>query len=277
MHNIKNLKYKSSLLRKKIFDMCYATQTGHPGSVFSEIDLLISLFYGGILNFEEKNPKYSNRDRIIISKGHAAMGLYPIFADLQYFDIKELDMYGKPNGMLRIFGNISIPGIDATSGSLGHGLGIGSGYSYSDFLDNNNRKTFVLISEGEMYEGSTWESALFVGHHKLNNLITIIDRNNKIILGDTEDLIKLESIEKKWEAFGFLVKRIDGHSHEEILNALSDLNNIDKPLLLIADTIKGKGISFMENDPNWHYWQKIEKEKYEVAKTELENEILKYE
>ena len=128
-----------------------------------------------------------------------------------------------------------------------------------------------------MYEGSIWESALFVSHHNLNNLVLIIDRNNKIILGDTEDLIKLESIEKKWEAFGFYVKRVNGHSHEDIMNALNDMSSQTKPSVMIADTTKGKGISFMENEPNWHYWNKIDNEKYKLAKNELEKELKKYE
>lgn len=277
MNNLNFLKQKSAWLRKKIFEMCYDVQTGHPGSVLSEIDILISLFYGGLLKYETGNPNSKKRDRLIISKGHATMGLYPIFADLGYFDEKELLNYGKPEGLLKIFGNISIPGVDATSGSLGHGLGIGSGMAYSDMLEKNDRKTFVLISEGEMYEGSTWESALFVGHHNLNNLILIIDRNNKIILGDTEDLVKLEPIQDKWNSFGFNSKRINGHSHEEIIEAVQSMSDENKPLALITDTVKGKGISFMENQPHWHYWNKIDDNEYHKAIDELNNELKKYE
>ena len=277
MNNLIFLKQKSAWLRKKIFEMCYDVQTGHPGSVLSEIDILISLFYGGLLKYEIGDPDSKKRDRLIISKGHATMGLYPIFADLGYFDEKELLNYGKPDGLLKIFGNISIPGVDATSGSLGHGLGIGSGMAYSDMLDKNDRKTFVLISEGEMYEGSTWESALFVGHHNLNNLILIIDRNNKIILGDTEDLVKLEPIEEKWNSFGFNSKRINGHSHEDIIEAVQSMSDENKPIAIITDTIKGKGISFMENQPHWHYWNKIDDDEYHKAINELNNELKKYE
>ncbi len=277
MNNIKYLKYKSAWLRNEIFDMCYNVQTGHPGSVLSEIDILVSLFYGGVINYEKGNPDSNLRDRIIISKGHAAMGLYPIFAEIDYFNKKELENYGKSDGILRIFGNISIPGIDATSGSLGHGIGIGSGMAFADKIDNLNRKTYVIISEGEMYEGSIWESALFTSHHNLTNLVVIIDRNNKIILGDTEDLVRLEPIDDKWSAFGFNVIRINGHSHEEIINALNTGSNSNKPLLIIADTVKGKGISFMENVPNWHYWNKIDTETYNLAKKELTDEINKYE
>tara|TARA_B100001964_G_C14258224_1_gene613627 strand:+ start:3445 stop:3897 length:453 start_codon:yes stop_codon:yes gene_type:complete len=149
--------------------------------------------------------------------------------------------------------------------------------AFADKIDNADRNTYVIISEGEMYEGSIWESALFTSHHNLTNLVVIIDRNNKIILGDTEELVKLEPIDDKWKAFGFNVLRIDGHSHEEIINSLSEKNKKDKPILIIADTIKGKGISFMENVPNWHYWNKIDNETYNLAKKELDDEINKYE
>ena len=140
MHNINFLKKKSAWLRKTIFEMSFKAQQGHPGSVLSEIDILVSLYYGGIIKFNKGEPYSEDRDRIIISKGHAAMGLYPIFADIGYFDESEIDKYGQSDGLLRIFGNISIPGIDATSGSLGHGLGIGSGFALSDKLNNNSHR-----------------------------------------------------------------------------------------------------------------------------------------
>jgi transketolase len=277
MENINFLKQKSAWLRKQIFEMCNNVQQGHPGSVLSEIDILISLFYGGIINFEKGNPESKKRDRIIVSKGHATMGLYPIFSDIGYFENSELTNYGKSHGILRIFGNIDIPGIDATTGSLGHGLGIGSGFALADKLDNLDRKTFVILSEGEMYEGSVWESALFTSHFNLDNLILIIDRNRKIILGDTEDLIKLESIEDKWESFGFNTARIDGHSHKDLIDTFNEHIGNNKPTVIIADTIKGKGISFMENNPSWHYWQKLDESQLKKARIELNEEISKYE
>lgn len=251
--------------------MLASVKQGHPGSVMSQIEILISLFYGGIINFENGNPNSKSRDKIIISKGHSAMGLYPIFADIEYFNKIELDKFGSKEGLLRIFGNIEIPGIDATSGSLGHGIGIGIGYALASKYDNLNYKTFVIISEGEMYEGSIWESALFASHNKLDNLIIILDRNNKIILGDTEDLLALEPIENKWESFGFNTQRVNGHSFPELLNSFNLINTVkNKPHIIIADTVKGKGISTMENDPSWHYWQNIEDKKISEIKAELE-------
>lgn len=277
MQNINFLKKKSAWLRKEIFELCYKAKQGHPGSVLSEIDILISLFYGGLIKYEKNNPFSEIRDRIIISKGHATMGLYPIFADIGYFSKNELESYGENKGLLRIFGNISIPGVDATSGSLGHGLGIGSGFALADKMDKNKRRTYVIISEGEMYEGSIWESALFANHYDLDNLFVFLDRNKKIILGDTEDLVKLEPIVEKWETFGFKSVMVNGHSHADIIDAHNKLLNEKGPKLIVADTIKGKGISFMEGKPNWHYWNQISDQELSIARDELIKEINIYE
>ena len=161
----KELDRCAAWLRRVSFEMLAAAEQGHPGSVMSQIEILVTLFYGGVIRYEKGNPNSKLRDRIIISKGHATMGLYPIFADLGYFDKTELEKYGTYEGQLRIFGNISIPGVDATSGSLGHGLGIGVGYALAARMDQSESRTFVVVSEGEMYEGSIWESALFAAHH----------------------------------------------------------------------------------------------------------------
>jgi len=250
--------------------MLVSAQQGHPGSVLSQIEILVSLFYGDIMRYEKNNPNSKTRDKIIISKGHSAMGLYPIFADLGYFDKNELNKFGTTKGFLRIFGNINIPGIDATSGSLGHGPGIGAGYALAAKHDNSNQRTFVIVSEGEMYEGSIWETALFASHNKLDNLVLILDRNNKIILGDTEDLVALEPIQNKWESFGFKAIRVNGHSFGELMNAFSNIGSTNgKPLIIIADTVKGKGISFMENEPSWHYWQGLNDNQLKMAREDL--------
>jgi len=254
--------------------MLSSANQGHPGSVMSQIEILVSLYYGGIIKYTENDPKNSNNDKIIISKGHAAMSLYPIFADIGYFDEKELKKFGTKGCLLKIFGNINIPGIDATSGSLGHGLGIGAGLCFSFKKSKVKNKSYVVISEGEMYEGSTWESAMFASHHNLNNLIVILDRNNKMILGDTEECLKLEPISSKWESFGFNVFNVDGHSIEELLNVFNNISSVknNKPSIIIANTVKGKGISFMENDPNWHYWHNLNEDKIKQAIQELDYE-----
>lgn len=271
MRNIKNLEDKSKWLRNKCFEMLYSAQQGHPGSVFSQIEILTALYYGGIINYKKGEPKYDEKDTLIISKGHAAMGLYPIFSDIGYFNEEELNKFGSKEGFLRIFANVSIPGIDCTSGSLGHGLGVASGYAFSHKYNSKKNKSFVILSEGEMYEGSTWESALFCSHHNLDNLIVIIDRNNKIILGDTEECMQLNPIKEKWESFGFFVVEVDGHSIEELINAFNHIGKTNsKPLLVIANTVKGKGITFMEDDPKWHYWHPITEEQLSIARKDLE-------
>ena len=260
---------KSKELRLKYLDMFISANQGHPGSVFSQVEILTALFYGDIINFKSNDK--NQRDKIIISKGHSTMGLYPILSDFGFFDKSELEKFGKPDGLLKIFGNISIPGIDATSGSLGHGIGIGSGYALSDLNDGKNYKTYVLISEGEMYEGSIWESALFASHNNLDNLVIILDRNHKIILGDTEDLTQLEPIDEKWRAFGFECANVSGHDFKSLLKGFEIIKNKNKkPKIIVADTIKGKGISFMENDPTWHYWKGMSQDQIKTAYNDLQ-------
>ena len=196
--------------------MFLRAKQGHPGSVFSQIEITAVLYYGGVLRYRLGDPEWSERDKVIVSKGHATMGLYPILADIAYFPKEELTKYGSGEGILRIFGNITIPGIEVTTGSLAHGQGVGAGFAYSNKKDGNASKTFVIISEGEMYEGSVWETALFASHHKLDNLILVIDRNRNIILGDTEDLVGLSPVEDKWRAFGWDTYTIDAVSYTHL-------------------------------------------------------------
>jgi transketolase len=265
-----NLEEKAKWLRKTLFEMFVSTEQGHPGSVFSQVDILTALFYGNVIRYTPGKPDDPDRDKIIISKGHATMGLYPIFADLDYFPEAELERFGTPEGMLRIFGNITIPGIDATSGSLGHGPGIAAGFALIAKKERRDQRAFVVLSEGEQYEGSVWESALFAAHHELDNLIVILDRNRKIILGDTEDLLPLDPVEKKWEAFGWKTVTVDGHSFESLMEGFSEIGKEPgKPLLILANTVKGKGVSFMEHQPDWHYWQGVDEGQLTQARKEL--------
>ena len=207
-------------LRQELFEMFLQAKQGHPGSVLSQVEITAVLYYGNVVKYKRGKPDDPERDRLIVSKGHSTMGLYPIFADIEYFSIEELRKYGTGDGILRIFGNISIPGIDATTGSLGHGQGVGAGFALAAKKDSSKQKTYVIISEGEMYEGSVWETALFASQHKLDNLVLILDRNRKIILGDTEDLVQLSPIDEKWEAFGWNTYEINGHNLEELNNTL---------------------------------------------------------
>lgn len=253
-----DLEARANWLRKQVFEMSARARQGHLASVLSEIEILVALYYGGVLNCDPKDP---DRDRVIVSKGHATMGLYPILADKGYFPKSELEKYGTFDGNLKIFGNIDIPGIDATTGSLGHGIGIACGYCLAAKRDNKKSRTFVILSEGEMYEGSVWESALFAAHNNLDNLIVILDRNHKIILGDTEECVRLEPIKDKWESFGWNTFVAEGHSHGDLLEIFHSIERGNRhtskvilaPSVIIAETVKGKGLSFMEGRPEWHY------------------------
>jgi transketolase len=169
-----------------------------------------------------------------------------------------------------VFGNISIPGVDATTGSLGHGLGVACGMALAAKHDGRRSRAFVILSEGEMYEGSTWESALFASHHGLDNVVLIIDRNRKIILGDTEDCMRLEPVSEKWESFGWAVTRADGHDFASLGKAFSRIGRTKgRPLAVIADTVKGKGVTLMEHKPEWHYWQGLTPDQVESVRGEL--------
>ena len=270
MKNIDFYLNKSKQLRKDLFLKFCETGGGHPGSVFSILDTMVALYYGDFLNIEKSSNKIS--DKIIMSKGHAAAALYPILAEKSFLNKEDFENWGKGNDKspLRIFSNISIPGIDATSGSLGHGLGIGAGYALSFKKKNLNKNVYVVISEGELYEGSIWESLLFVNHHKLSNLKIILDRNNLMILGNTEDCIKLDPIDKKFNSFGFNTTTIDGHSYPDLLSSLENISKDENNLnCLILNTVKGKGVKRFENDPKWHYWNPLNQEEQEEIINEL--------
>ncbi|HJO77208.1 MAG TPA: transketolase [Pelagibacteraceae bacterium] len=247
------LKNKSQWLRKEIFEMVIRVNQGHIASALSQTEILISLFYGGIMRYKNKQPNWDSRDRLIISKGHSAMGIYPILADIEYFDKIELKKYGTPEGILRIYGDKSIPGIDSTSGSLSQAPGIACGFGIACKRDNKDINSFLVLSDGEHYEGSLWESAMFASHNKLDNLIFIVDRNKQIILGKSEECLRLEPLADKWKSFGWNVHNIDGHNYSELLNAMNKgLKKNGHPTVIIANTIKGKGISYMEDVTRWH-------------------------
>ncbi len=276
--NLKKLILKSSWLRKEIFEMVIRVNQGHIASALSQCEILISLFYGGILNYKIGKPNFVDRDRLIISKGHSAMGLYPILADLKYFSIKELKRYGTPEGILRIYGDMSIPGIDSTSGSLAQAPGISCGFALSAKRDKKDFYSFCVLSDGEHYEGSLWETALFASHYELDNVVFIVDRNRQIILGDSEDCLRLEPLKEKWESFGWNTEVVDGHKYGSIIPVLKKIKNQPngKPSIIIANTIKGKGISYMENIARWHNTMPNESE-IKIARKDLESNNTIYE
>lgn len=247
-------KKKANWVRNRCFDMCIAGG-GHLVSSFSCIDILVALYYGH--QFKKLNAdsrKLPDRDRFVLSKGHAASALYPILADLGYFKIEELGKYGTAESVLGSHPDTQINGIEATTGSLGHGLAIAAGMALSGKYDSLQFFSIALLGDGECSEGSVWETALFAKKRALNNLVAIIDYNKLCVTDFIEDCIGLDSLQEKWESFGWDVITIDGHNFEDIFNAFNYVHDhqIHKPIAIIAHTIKGKGISFMENNPSWH-------------------------
>jgi transketolase len=251
--------------RKVSLEITAKTKSSHIASCFSVIDILATLFS------RKMNLSETNSDQIILSKGHAAAALYSI---LDYFKILNttVDTYCLADSL--IYGHVNHHAsehIPLSTGSLGHGLPFGLGIALSNKMKGNESKTFIIISDGELNEGTTWESALFASHHKLSNLVVIIDRNKIQSLGFTEDIIALESINKKWESFNWLVREVDGHDYQQILNALENVT--DKPLCIIANTTKGRGVSFMENTIEWHYKSASESE-LNTALLEIEDGLV---
>ena len=267
---INNLIEKSREIRISILKSIHAAGKGHIGGAFSIIEILVSLYHGGVINFNPRNPKWIERDRFILSKGHAGIALYAVLADLGFFPSEELNFVNKGR-LLSEHPDPKIPGIEIISGSLGHGLSIGAGMALADKLDGkNDRKTVVLMGDGECYEGSVWEAANFASHHNLSNLWTIIDRNRLITHGSTEVINKLEPFKDKWDAFGWKTIEVDAHNLNELLSLWKSIehNPSGKPVAVIANSMKGKGVSFMENDPKWHHGG-ISDEIYNLAMKEL--------
>lgn len=244
-------------IKLDLFKKYTQVREGHPGSVLSIFDIVNVLYEGDYLNIEKEN---NINDSFIMSKGHAASVQYPFLVKKGIIDKVDWNNWGASSGdsCLRVFGNTEIPGIDVTSGSLGHGVGIGCGMALGDNLNGVDRNIVVVISEGELYEGSTWEGLLFLAHQKLNNVKLILDVNRNMILGRPEDCLDLERFEDKLTAFGLECKRFDGHDYNQIHEALNFLfEESENPRIVIADTIKGKGVSFMEDNAQSHYWAGI--------------------
>ena len=265
-----NLEQIATNIRKHCVDMTNSGKCSHIGSSLSCVEILTYLYFSGFLNISPDNPTADNRDRVIISKGHAAAVVYAVLAEKGFLPVEELKTFYQ-NGT-RLAGHVShfVPGIEASTGSLGHGLSIASGMAFSALSDNASHKICCICSDGECNEGSTWEATMFAGHHKLNNLLLIIDKNNIQALGHTKDVLSMEPFAEKWQNFGWHVIEIDGHSFPEIANALSNYpSGTSKPTCIVANTVKGKGISFMEDQLLWHY-RTPQGDEYAAAKKELE-------
>lgn len=244
--------------------------SSHIGAVFSIADLL-AVLYGGVLRVDPTNPRWPDRDRFILSKGHAGAGVYATLAECGFFSTEKLKGHYRDGSDLS--GHVShkgIPGVELSTGSLGHGLSVGAGMALGAKLDGAAHRVFVLMSDGECDEGSNWEAILFAAHHRLDNLIAIIDYNKIQSLAPVADTIALEPFADKWRSFGWNVAEVDGHDHRLIEDAMTRLPLIQgKPSCVIAHTTKGKGVSFMENSVLWHY-RTARGDEFERAMQELE-------
>lgn len=250
MTDTEPLEKKANQIRRQLLEMIHASGAGHTGGSLSEADILTVLFYG-VMRLDSSNPKWDDRDRFILSKGHSVEAYYVILADLGFFPVEELKTFCAYGSRLIGHPNNKVPGVEANSGALGHGLSVGVGMALSAKLSQKDYRTFVLMGDGELAEGSVWEAAMAASKYRLDNLTAIVDRNTLQISGGTETVMPLEPLADKWRAFGFDVREADGHDYVQLQDALRKHSN--KPALVIARTVKGKGVSFMENQPSWHH------------------------
>ena len=256
-------------IRKDIFRIAYRAGGGHLGAAFSITDCLSVLYFGDVLKYDAKTPDWKERDRLILSKGHASFALYATLAKAGYFPKEELLKVGKPGSKFGGHPKLhDILGVEASTGALGHGLSFGIGVAFSNKADGLNNHTYVILGDGECQEGSVWEGALSAPALKLDNLTAIIDYNKLQAMDKLENIVPMHPLGEKWKTFGWQVLEIDGHNHDEIKKALLTRSK-DKPVLIVANTIKGKGISFMENVPIWHY-RMPNKEELPIALKDLE-------
>lgn len=247
------LKVKAAQIRMDLLRMIHHAKTGHTGGSLSNTDILTALYYR-VMNIDPANPKLPERDRFIASKGHSVESLWCILADLGFFPKQELDTFSQFGTRLIGHPNNKVPGIEMNTGALGHGLAISVGMALASKRDNERYRVFCLMGDGEQAEGSVWEAAMAGAHYKLDNLIAIIDRNRLQISGSTEDVMGLEPLEEKWASFGWHVVSINGNDMEQLLEAFEAVPFVnDKPTLIMANTVKGKGVSFAENAAHWHH------------------------
>lgn len=243
----------ATLVRKKIIELSYKTKTPHLGSSLSCIEILVAAYWKW-LNINPNDPLNRLRDRFILSKGHAVTSLYTVLAMKQFFPESLLEEFNQNGSCLPEHPSPHcVPGIEAATGSLGHGLALGIGHALAGKILKENYKVVVLLSDGECNEGSVWEAALFAPAHKLDNIIAIVDFNKWQATGKSEEIMSLTPLKEKWEAFGWNSYEVDGHDLNALCKIMEIPNESGKPIAIVAHTIKGKGVSFMENDNNWHY------------------------
>lgn len=252
MMTIQELYEKAQWLRKTSLEMINKAGSGHPGGSLSEAEILAVLYYS-VLRLDPKNPDWKDRDRFILSKGHCCPPVYAALADLGFFPMEELNHLREYGSILQGHPSIITPGIDMVSGSLGNGLSVGVGMAMAGRKQKRDYNVYVLIGDGELQEGSNWEAAMAAAHHKLNHLIGIVDYNKIQINGKVENIMSIAPLADKWKAFGWKVIEIDGQDIQQVYDTFKPENYApDRPTVVIANTVKGSGVSFMEGNCAWH-------------------------
>jgi len=270
--DIKNLQLKAEEIRKRLVEIVYASKGGHIGGSLSSIEIETALYFH-VMNIDPAHPEMADRDRFILSKGHSVEALYSVLAARGFVEQSLLDTYGHFNSKLAGHPTKKTPGVELNSGALGHGLSVGVGMAIGAKMSKNGFRTYVLMGDGEQGEGSIYEAAMSAGHYKLDNLVAIIDRNTLQISGNTENVMALEPMRERWEAFGWEVFDTKGNDIEDIVNTLESFDHSNaKPKLIIAHTTKGNGISFMERGAKWHHGVPVEQQ-YNEAISEINERI----
>lgn len=248
------LKAKASWVWRETIKIHKAAPETRLASSLSDIEIFVTLYYGSILKFKPAEPLWEERDRFVVSKGHGGVSLYPILADLGFFSKDELSRVCKPGSLLGSIPDSSVPGFETVNGALGHGLGVACGMALGLKVKQSGSLVFVLSGDGELYEGSIWEAAMFAAHYKLHNLILIVDNNGISMLGYCKDCLNISPLQDKFRSFGWRAETVDGHDIEQMSAALKDLkhDNAGGPKVLIANTIKGRGVPQLEGNPLCH-------------------------
>lgn len=267
--DVNELQKYANRIRQGVIKAVYSAKSGHPGGSLSIAEILAVLYFNQ-MNIDEKNPKAKGRDRLVLSKGHTAPALYSALALRGFFDMDELNHFRNINSILQGHPDMkNIPGVDASTGSLGQGLSIANGMALGSKQDSEGVRVYCICGDGEIQEGQIWEAAMTASHYKLDNLCLIIDNNNLQIDGKVNEVMSVYPIDEKFKSFGFETINVDGHNIQELISAFEKAKKVKgKPTAIIANTIKGKGVSFMENEADWH-GKAPNEEQYKQAMKEL--------
>ncbi len=270
---LKRISIAATKIRKHAIEAVYSAASGHPGGSLSIADILAVLYFD-VMNVKPDDPKWEDRDRLVLSKGHCTPALYGALAEKGFFPVSELKKFRQIDSFLQGHPDMKgVPGVDMSTGSLGQGISAANGMAIAGKLSNKSYRVYAILGDGELQEGQVWEAAMFAAHYKLDNLTAFVDFNGLQIDGDISKVMSPLPIDEKFRAFGWHVIVIDAHDYEQIENAINEAKNTKgKPTMIVAKSIKGKGVSFMENEPGWH-GNAPKKEQYEQAIKELDAQL----